>query len=830
MKHFKIILTAVLLFTFSGLMAQTVELEDVSSPPGDITVDMQFSGFPTDVGSITMEVNYNDDLLTYTGGDISLGGVNMIINDPDPNTLKFTWSDFTGSDINETVSLEFEYLGGFSSDLEFDVSNSEFYTAGVAEITVTYVDGSVSPTATDGDIALAHETALVNGAVSVPLTTNDLGSGELSSINGVDLFIEYDPNKVTFLGVSNDMLGLTVNDNGSQISLSWSGLAGQDLSGALLANLDFTYLGGTAALTFLPGSNLMKAIGDPANVDFSNGSVELDTSPPAEATLTIDKVVTVNDSTGVEVPVLTTALSGAAAINLVIDYDDALLNYTGFSADQLSGWSVSQTSGQVQLTKVDGSGMSLSAGDLVTLNFYYEKDFATVSFASGTFIQKADLSMFQLELIDGYVSTPAIITADPQDQTVVLGDDATFSVSATDAIGYQWQESTDGGTTWSDLANGTGVSGVNTDELTITATAGNDGNQYRVVVQPGDVESNAATLTLADAVITAQPQDQEEAVGDDATFSVTATGATGYQWQESTDGGSSWGNLSGETGTSLVVTASAANDGNQYRVVVQPGGVESNAATLTLADAVITAQPQDQEEAVGDDATFSVTATGATGYQWQESTDGGTSWGNLSGETSTSLVVTASTANDGNQYRVVVQPGNVESNAAELTLSGFVVSGTVYYSGGTYVIPNSTVYLYESDGTTLVAQTTSDANGDYTFSNVNPGSYVVTASSTIDVSNSYDLTDAQFIYFLGSSMVGLEAIASDVNESGAVDLTDAQFVYFSVTTGNKLAQWTAPDWAFDSLNINVSGNLSGQDIYGIASGDANSSFNPITGN
>lgn len=750
MKHFKIILTAVLLFTFSGLMAQTVELEDVSSPPGDITVDMQFSGFPTDVGSITMEVNYNDDLLTYTGGDISLGGVNMIINDPDPNTLKFTWSDFTGSDINETVSLEFEYLGGFSSDLEFDVSNSEFYTAGLAEITVTYVDGSVTPTATDGDIALAHETALVNGAVSVPLTTNDLGSGELSSINGVDLFIEYDPNKVTFLGVSNDMLGLTVNDNGSQISLSWSGLAGQDLSGALLANLDFTYLGGTAALTFLPGSNLMKAIGDPANVDFSNGSVELDTSPPAEATLTIDKVVTVNDSTGVEVPVSTTALSGAAAINLVIDYDDALLNYTGFSADQLSGWSVSQTAGQVQLTKVDGSGMSLSAGDLVTLNFYYEKDFATVSFASGTFIQKADLSMFQLELIDGYVSTPAIITADPQDQTVVLGDDATFSVSATDAISYQWQESTDGGTTWSDLANGSGVSGVNTDELTITATAGNDGNQYRVVVQPGGVESNAATLTLADAVITAQPQDQEEAVGDDATFSVTATGATGYQWQESTDGGSSWSNLSNGTG--------------------------------------------------------------------------------VSGVTTDELTITAGLGNDGNQYRVVVQPGNVESNAAELTLSGFVVSGTVYYSGGTYVIPNSTVYLYESDGTTLVAQTTSDANGDYTFNNVNPGSYVVTASSTIDVSNSYDLTDAQLIYFLGSSMVGLEAIASDVNESGAVDLTDAQFVYFSVTSGNKLAQWTAPDWAFDSLNINVSGNLSGQDIYGIASGDADSSFNPITGN
>lgn len=43
------------------------------------------------------------------------------------------------------------------------------------------------------------------------------------------------------------------------------------------------------------------------------------------------------------------------------------------------------------------------------------------------------------------------ITAQPTDQNVVVGTSATFTVSASNATGYQWQRSTDGGNTFTDL-------------------------------------------------------------------------------------------------------------------------------------------------------------------------------------------------------------------------------------------------------------------------------------------------------------------------------------------------------------------------------------------
>ncbi len=46
---------------------------------------------------------------------------------------------------------------------------------------------------------------------------------------------------------------------------------------------------------------------------------------------------------------------------------------------------------------------------------------------------------------DGANTPPAVITAQPTDQSVTAGSTATFSVTARNATGYQWQRSTDGG-------------------------------------------------------------------------------------------------------------------------------------------------------------------------------------------------------------------------------------------------------------------------------------------------------------------------------------------------------------------------------------------------
>ena len=90
------------------------------------------------------------------------------------------------------------------------------------------------------------------------------------------------------------------------------------------------------------------------------------------------------------------------------------------------------------------------------------------------------------------------ITQQPQNATVSAGGNATFTVAAsgTAPLAYQWQKLN--GTTWTNLANGSGVSGATTATLTLTAVDAADAGQYRVIVtnSAGSVTSNAATLTV----------------------------------------------------------------------------------------------------------------------------------------------------------------------------------------------------------------------------------------------------------------------------------------------------------------------------------------------
>jgi hypothetical protein len=106
----------------------------------------------------------------------------------------------------------------------------------------------------------------------------------------------------------------------------------------------------------------------------------------------------------------------------------------------------------------------------------------------------------------------------------------------------------------------------------------------------GDAED---TVTVDRAItISAQPQNLSVVDGEAATFSVTAT-ATGtgdlaYQWQLSTNDGSTWTNLSAATSATLAFeTVALADDGNQYRVIVSTAGAAnatSTAATLTVTE------------------------------------------------------------------------------------------------------------------------------------------------------------------------------------------------------------------------------------------------------
>ncbi len=276
------------------------------------------------------------------------------------------------------------------------------------------------------------------------------------------------------------------------------------------------------------------------------------------------------------------------------------------------------------------------------------------------------------------VSTAATITSQPANVTACTGGAANFSVTATGTgLTYQWQVSTDGGTNYTNISGATSPS-LNINPLTVT----HNGNRYRVVITScaGPINSNAATLTVNVAVaITGQPTNQNVCSGNNATFTVTASGSSPtYQWQVSTNGGTTWTNISGATAATLNVNnVAAADNNNQYRVLVNnscPSNATSSAATLFVSVAgSITSQPAVQTVCAGQNAAFSVTATGTNlTYQWQVSTDGGTTYNNITGANSATLSLPSVPFSlNGNRYRVVVTgcSGPANSTPALLTVN-----------------------------------------------------------------------------------------------------------------------------------------------------------------
>lgn len=97
-------------------------------------------------------------------------------------------------------------------------------------------------------------------------------------------------------------------------------------------------------------------------------------------------------------------------------------------------------------------------------------------------------------------SSPTVSTQ-PSNQSVVTGTTATFTTAWTGSpTGYQWQRSTDGGTNWNNVTDGTGgtTNTYTTAATTLTGGTANNGDRFRCVATNGggSTNSNAAILTV----------------------------------------------------------------------------------------------------------------------------------------------------------------------------------------------------------------------------------------------------------------------------------------------------------------------------------------------
>ncbi len=166
-------------------------------------------------------------------------------------------------------------------------------------------------------------------------------------------------------------------------------------------------------------------------------------------------------------------------------------------------------------------------------------------------------------------SAPGITSILPASQTVNSGQGVTISVVATGGgLGYQWQQSNDGVSNWTNISAATAG--------TYNFTAGAAGTTYyrdSVYNTMGSVTSSAVSVTvICPSPITTQPSPWSDTAGQNATFSVGTSGSgLTYQWQRLNAGGTTWGNVTtgigGNTATYCLTTATADN-GAQFRCQV----------------------------------------------------------------------------------------------------------------------------------------------------------------------------------------------------------------------------------------------------------------------
>ena len=153
------------------------------------------------------------------------------------------------------------------------------------------------------------------------------------------------------------------------------------------------------------------------------------------------------------------------------------------------------------------------------------------------------------------------------------------------------------------------------------------------------------------------------------------------------------------------------NDGT---ITVESGGklegTTTGNGTLKIAPTIIT-QPQDVEVKENETATFTVKVTGTEplSYQWQQSTDKGSSWTNIDSATSDTYTTGKTTIDmSGTQYRCVVKNSidEVTSDAALLTVKHNLVKAE-YKAPTCTVNGNEEYWICENCGKYF-----SDANGD----------------------------------------------------------------------------------------------------------------------
>lgn len=374
-----------------------------------------------------------------------------------------------------------------------------------------------------------------------------------------------------------------------------------------------------------------------------------------------------------------------------------------------------------------------------------------------------------------------------------IGQAGSFTVTTT---GYPTASITETGT----LPNGLTFvdNGDGTATLSGTPLAGSGGTYLLSLTTANGVNPDASqtlTVSVGQPPAFTSPPSATFTAGSAGSFTVTTSGSPPAT--VSRTGGTLPSGLSfaaGSGGTATISGTPAAGTGGTYSVTLSAGsGVNPDATqtlTLTVLQApAVTANPSSQRVNPGASVTFSAAASGypTPTVQWQRSTDGGASFSNIAGATSTGYTVTAARADSGKRYRAVFT--NVVSSATTTAATLTVGSAPTISSSNTttFEVGRAGSFTVTTAGFPDPTLTTSGTLPSWlTFTDQGDGTATLTGTPPVGAGGSYPFT---MLADNGFSPSDSQAFILNVDESPTITSADsATFTVgapssFAVTTG-----------------------------------------------
>ncbi|MBJ6362495.1 S-layer homology domain-containing protein [Paenibacillus sp. GCM10012307] len=360
-------------------------------------------------------------------------------------------------------------------------------------------------------------------------------------------------------------------------------------------------------------------------------------------------------------------------------------------------------------TAIDGAtDATYSVPTSVTgTTYYYAVATNTRSGSNGSKTATAASEVVKIVVLGSANAETPTITSQPSGMTVLPGDTATLSVSASvndgGTLSYQWYADGVGAivnATGSSYSVPTNIVGT-TRYFVIVINTNNNVPGYRVK----SVTSNGVAVKVADVqepTITFQPQSRTVVKNDSVSLSVIALvndgGTLSYQWYgnttNSTDGGTA---IDGATDATYSVPTSVTGTTYYYVVATNTRSGSNGPRTATAASEVvkvtvnalvdaetptIDTQPTDATVNVGDNASLSVSASvsdgGTVSYQWYSNTTSSTSGGTLiNGATSATYNEPTTVAGTSYYYVIVTNTNNGATGSTTATATSEVAKVTV---------------------------------------------------------------------------------------------------------------------------------------------------------